>query len=113
MVVFIHCFAGELDSQFFEDLDIYIREHHRGMRLAAVKLRKLRESKPCILTVCGAGGQRDQNFVCVETRIFALQIVYFQFLDRLDGLRRNNVQLVVKSGKLFRRMLPEDLSFFR
>ena len=71
------------------------------MSLAAVQFRKLGESEPCVRAGCRAGRECDQNFVCVETRVFALQVIDFQLLDRLDRLGRNDMEPMIQSCQLF------------
>ena len=70
--VFIDSFTGELYAQFFEDLYIYIREKHRCVRLAAVKLRELREGKSCFGIGRSAGGEGDQYFIRMQPRVLTL-----------------------------------------
>ena len=38
LFVLVHRFAGQIDSQFGEDLDVHVGEHHRGVYLAALEL---------------------------------------------------------------------------
>ena len=42
------------------------------MCLTSLKLRELRESKPCLGIIRCAGGESDQYFVRVKPRVFAL-----------------------------------------
>ena len=68
----VHCLACELYAQLLEDLDINIREHDRSVRLAAVQLRELGEGEPCVRVCSRASRERDQHFVRVQARVFAL-----------------------------------------
>ena len=70
--MFVYCLACELYAQFLEDLDIYVREHYGSVSLTSVQLRKLRECKARFRAVSRAGGERNQYFVSVQTRVFAL-----------------------------------------
>ena len=97
----VHCLACKLHAKLFEDLDVHIGEHDRGVGLASCKLRELGQRKPRLRVVRRAGGEGDLYLVCVEPGIFALQIINLQLLDRLDGLRRYDVEFMIKPGKLF------------
>ena len=43
----------------------------------------------------------------MEAGVFALQIIYLQFLDRLDGLGRDNMEFMVKSCKFLQDIEKE------
>src|SRR5699024_3925603 len=66
----------------------------------SVQFGELGESEACLRVIGGACGERDQDLVCVKTRVPALQIVHFQFLDRLNGLRRDDVETVIQTGEI-------------
>ena len=77
--MFANCLASKLNPQLFKDFDIHIRQHDGGMCLAAVQLRELGESQPCIGIYCSAGRERDQYFICVETGILLFKYATFSF----------------------------------
>ena len=88
MVRLVNSLAGELYAQLFEGFDIHIGKHDRGVCLTAVPASAaVRSAVWRRITVGGAGGKGDQNLIRMQARILAFQIVYLEFLDRLDGFR--------------------------
>ncbi len=98
---FVDRFACQLHAKLLECLDIHVRKHHRSMCLTAMQFRKLFESKSGVFICRGACGECDQHFVRMQSRVAALQIIYFQLLDRFDRLRGDDVQFMSQTGKFF------------
>ena len=80
----IYRLGGQFDAETFEGLDINLRQHDGGVNLAAAQFFELFQGDLCVFVGSGAHGQRDQNFIGVETRVAASEVLDFQLLDRLD-----------------------------
>ena len=80
----IYWLGGQFDAETFEGLNINLRQHDGGVNLAAAQFFELFQGDLCVFVGSGAHGQRDQNFIGVETRVAASEVLDFQLLDRLD-----------------------------
>ena len=69
------------------------------MNLAATQLFKLFQGDLRVFVGSGAHGQRDQNFIGVETWVAASEVLDFQLLDRLDRDRGDQVLIVRNIAK--------------
>ena len=95
----IYRLGGQFDAETFEGLDINLRQHDGGVNLAAAQFFELFQGDLCVFVGSGAHGQRDQNFIGVETRVAASEVLDFQLLDRLDRDRRDQVLIVRNIAK--------------
>ena len=78
------------------------------MGLAATEIRDLLQGKACGITGCGTHGQGDQDLINVKTWVFASEIFGLQLLDRMDGIRRDHMLLMVNSSQFFQGIQKES-----
>ena len=72
----IYRLGGQFDAETFEGLDINLRQHDGGVNLAAAQFFGSCSRAICACLVgSGAHGQRDQNFIGVETRVAASEVL--------------------------------------
>lgn len=95
----IYRLGGQFDAETFKGLDINLRQHDGGVNLAAAQFFELFQGDLCVFVGSGAHRQRDQNFIGVETRVAASEVLDFQLLDRLDRDRRDQVLIVRNIAK--------------
>ena len=69
------------------------------MSLASFQFWKLGECKLSDRIDSSTCGKCNQDLVCVKTRILAVQVIHFQFLDRFNCFRRDDMDIVVDAGK--------------
>ena len=72
----IYRLGGQFDAETFEGLDINLRQHDGGVNLAAAQFFELFQGDLCVFVGSGAHGQRDQNFIGVETVSYTHLDVY-------------------------------------
>lgn len=94
-------FAGKLNTKLTEADHIHIGKHYGSMSLASTEIRDLFQGKACGIAGCGTHGKGDQDLINVKTWIFASKIFGLQLLDRMDGIRRDHMKLVIDSCQLF------------
>ena len=95
----IYRLGGQFDAETFEGLDINLRQHDGGVNLAAAQFFELFQGDLRVFVGSGAHGQCDQNFIGVETRVAASEVLDFQLLDRLDRDRGDQVLIVRNIAK--------------
>ena len=66
LFMLVNGFTGQLHAELFEHLNVHIGEHNRGVNLAALQLWKLLHSLLCNLVGGCAGGESDEDFICME-----------------------------------------------
>ena len=71
------------------------------MSLATFQFRKLGERKLSDWIDSSTCGKCDQDFICMKTRVLAVQVIYFQFLDWFNRLRRDDMDIMIDAGQLF------------
>ena len=87
--MFVNRFAGQLDTEAFEGLDINLRQHHTCVYLTAFQVRDLFHCFLSSRVQSSTAGERDQDLIGVQSRVAASQISSFQNLDRFDGSSEN------------------------
>ena len=76
--------AGQADAQLLEGLAVHFGQHHGGVHLGAGQLGELVEGHLALLVHQAEDGDRDQDFVGVQARVVAVQVVDFGLLDGGD-----------------------------
>ena len=71
------------------------------MELCTGEILQLVDRFLCCFIRCCADGKGDQYFVCVQTRVFAVQMSCFQILDRLNDRRRDELYFICYTGECF------------
>ncbi len=94
-------FAGKLNTKLTEADHIHIGKHYGSMSLASTEIRNLFQGKACGIAGCGTHGKGNQDLINVKTWIFASKIFGLQLLDRMYGIRRDHMKLVIDSCQLF------------
>ena len=74
-LAFVYRLRSKLNGQTLEGLNIHGREQNAGVYLASGKFWKLVKSRLCIRIVLGTGGQGNQDFIGMKTRVSASQIL--------------------------------------
>ena len=69
------------------------------MSLASFQFWKLGECKLSDRIDSSTCGKCNQDLVCVKTRVLAVQVIHFQFLNRFNCFRRDDMDIVVDAGK--------------
>ena len=71
------------------------------MNLASAEIRDLFQGKACGIAGCSTHGKGDQDLINVKTWIFASKIFGLQLLDRMDGIRRDHMEIVIDTCQFF------------
>ena len=69
------------------------------MDIAAFEHGQLVHGGSCCGIFSNRAGKRDENFIRVQARVAAAEILGFQGLDWLDRMGGNQIQLLINPGK--------------
>ena len=81
----VHGFAGHVDAQLAKEVQIHLRQDHRGVHLAVFQVAQLLHGDLRRGVGGGADGEGQQRLVRVEPGVVVPQMVHLQMLDGLDA----------------------------
>ena len=84
LLCFILGFTGQVHAQMLEEIFVNLRKHYRGVNFTALEFGQLIQSQGGCRIGCGTDGQCQQQFVGVESGVFAAQMIDFQVLYRFN-----------------------------
>ena len=111
--MFVNRFAGQLDTEAFEGLDINLRQHHN---LCVPDSLSGSGSVPLLLSSrvqSSTAGERDQDLIGVQSRVAASQISSFQIWIGSMAAGKEYVfhrEMPASSFSAFKRRAAEDPS---
>ena len=83
-LLFQHRFAGQVDTQLFEDFLVHFTQHDGAVYLAAAQFGQLFERFAAVVIVFRQNRKRHKHLVGVQAGVVSAQVVYFCVLYRLD-----------------------------
>lgn len=83
-LLFQYRFAGQVDTQLFEDFLVHFTQHDGAVYLAAAQFGQLFERLAAVVIVFRQNRKRHKHLVGVQAGVVSAQVVYFGVLYGLD-----------------------------
>lgn len=83
-LLFQHRFAGQVDTQLFEDFLVHFTQHDGAVYLAAAQFGQLFECLAAVVIVFRQNRKRHKYLIGVQAGVVSAKVLYLGVLYRLD-----------------------------
>ena len=102
--LFLDRFAGEIDSEFAEDLLVHIAQHYGAVDLATLQQRETVHGLAAVLILGAEHREGHEDLVGVKPRVLAVEVVDLHLLNRCNHILGDELGAVVYPGEMLGRI---------